>query len=566
MRLGGFQLATDFTLRPDLVTFPLPQLSGSTLVPTTVDVLVNGVRQLSQPVTPGPFEIRSLPIVTGAGEVDIAVQDSLGRQTVTRVPFYSSSELLAPGLLAYSLEGGFVRQGFSQVSNNYDEAALAGTARRGMTDWLTLEAHTELTSTLAMAGGGANVRVGSLGVVSVAGAGSTNNGKTGWTVSASAERNTQKYNIAVSGSLASAGYRDIAGLSDATLPKMSFRVSGGLPLGSWGSLGVAYISQRAFGNAVTNSGIGGANISLVTMSYQTQLADRVNFYTTGYGNLRAHNATTGQSTIGYGAMVGLSFAFGDHYGVAANASSDGGRASYVTQFSKSASEIGEYGLHLTDSEGFARRRLGEFNYNDSAGVLTLGVDESNGSTATRAGVAGSLVVGGDGLYAAQTVNDSFGIVRTGDVEGVGVAYENRLIGRTDSSGGLLVPYLRAYQVNRITLNATDLPPDISADKTDMYVRPPERSGVVVDFNVHSSNGALLRLQDRNGQALPVGSLVQRDGADAAVVGYDGEVYLTELSARNTLKLELPEGGVCEVSFPFKHVKGDLPVIGPLRCN
>ena len=78
VRLGGAQFGTNFALRPDLVTFPLPQVGGSATVPSTVDVLVNGVRQLSEPVQPGPFAVRQLPVVTGAGEVAVVVRDALG--------------------------------------------------------------------------------------------------------------------------------------------------------------------------------------------------------------------------------------------------------------------------------------------------------------------------------------------------------------------------------------------------------------------------------------------------------------------------------------------------------
>ncbi|MGY3695904.1 hypothetical protein ACVIGA_005984 [Bradyrhizobium sp. USDA 3240] len=37
MRLGGVQMQTNFALRPDLVTLPIPALSGSAAVPSTLD-------------------------------------------------------------------------------------------------------------------------------------------------------------------------------------------------------------------------------------------------------------------------------------------------------------------------------------------------------------------------------------------------------------------------------------------------------------------------------------------------------------------------------------------------
>ena len=111
-----------------------------------------------------------------------------------------------------------------------------------------------------------------------------------------------------------------------------------------------------------------------------------------------------------------------------------------------------------------------------------------------------------------------------------------------------------------------MPPDITATKTDVYVRPPERSGVIVDFGVRGSNAALLRLHDAKDQPLPVGAILQRNGADVAPVGYDGEVYVTDLDDKNGFQVLLPDGSSCAIAFPYQHVAGDLPIIGPLRCE
>src|SRR5436305_8189320 len=67
IRLGGAQMQRNFALRPDLVTMPLPTFSGTAAVPSTVDVYVNNVRTLSQPVGPGPYQISNLPTLAGAG-------------------------------------------------------------------------------------------------------------------------------------------------------------------------------------------------------------------------------------------------------------------------------------------------------------------------------------------------------------------------------------------------------------------------------------------------------------------------------------------------------------------
>ena len=84
VRLGGIQVTTDFTLRPDLVTFPVPSIAGSAAVPSTVDILVNGIKQISDSVQSGPFSVSQIPIVTGSGEVSLVVKDALGRESVRR--------------------------------------------------------------------------------------------------------------------------------------------------------------------------------------------------------------------------------------------------------------------------------------------------------------------------------------------------------------------------------------------------------------------------------------------------------------------------------------------------
>ncbi len=54
VRLGGIQIARDFSVRPDLITYPLPAFFGQAAVPSTVDLFVNGYRSTQANVQPGP--------------------------------------------------------------------------------------------------------------------------------------------------------------------------------------------------------------------------------------------------------------------------------------------------------------------------------------------------------------------------------------------------------------------------------------------------------------------------------------------------------------------------------
>ena len=513
IRLGGGQLASDFGLRPDLITYPLPVISASTAVPSTVNVLVNGMRQYSGPVQPGPFAVQTLPVVTGAGEVAVMVQDALGRQTLVTMPFYTSTALLKPGLASYSLEAGAVRQNYGLPNDLYAGWAVNGSSRYGLTDWLTLEGHVEATDGLELIGGGAAVQVGTLGVVNTAVSGSTGHGgipaaagsdNNGGQVSVGFQRQSRSLSLGVSDTIATQGYRDIAAVNGSPMPRSTLTASLGFPLGDWGgSIGLAYVHQTSGtllpGSIFARQGYSFPNsqhIDLVTASYSIPVAGRASFYATGYKDINAAGS--------YGVALGLSFSLGASTSASVGGSLDKGRFSPSAQASKYAQEQNDYGYRLQDQEGIGAHRSAEGEFLSSWGRVSAGVDQSAGQVAERAGASGALVWADGALFASDRINDSFAIVRTGGVADVPVLYENRPLGTTDSDGQLLVPSLLSYQNNHLSVDATKLPLDIDVGQTTTVVRPPDRSGVTVDFRIRKVNAALLKLQDANGKPVPIG--------------------------------------------------------------
>jgi len=138
IRYGGLQVQRDFGLRSDLVTQPLPNLSGSAAVPSTVDVFVNNVKTYSQDVAAGPYSITNLPVVSGNGTAHVVVTDSTGRSTDTAVPFFAAPTLLAKGLTDFSADAGFARRNYGLLSADYDRRPLGSAiGRYGATQWLT---------------------------------------------------------------------------------------------------------------------------------------------------------------------------------------------------------------------------------------------------------------------------------------------------------------------------------------------------------------------------------------------------------------------------------------------
>ena len=96
------QLASNFATDPNFVTFPLPTIGGLAEWNSVAEVFLNNTLRVSEEVPAGPFEIDNLPVVSGAGEVQLRVTDLLGREQFLTQSYYVSPRLLKAGLSDYS--------------------------------------------------------------------------------------------------------------------------------------------------------------------------------------------------------------------------------------------------------------------------------------------------------------------------------------------------------------------------------------------------------------------------------------------------------------------------------
>ncbi|RYY42452.1 MAG: fimbrial biogenesis outer membrane usher protein, partial [Sphingomonadales bacterium] len=169
IRMGGIQLASNFELRPDLVTTPLPSFSGKVAVPTSIDIMTADQRYRVGDVEPGNFTLQNVPIAAGRGEFSVVTRDALGREVIQSMRFYTSRSLLAPGLTGYAVNAGFVRRRYGETSNDYGELVASAFLRRGLSPFLTLEGSAEAIGGLANFGARADFTLGNVALASVEG-------------------------------------------------------------------------------------------------------------------------------------------------------------------------------------------------------------------------------------------------------------------------------------------------------------------------------------------------------------------------------------------------------------
>nr|MBA2238178.1 fimbrial biogenesis outer membrane usher protein [Lysobacter sp.] len=155
VRLGGVQWRRNFGVRPDLISYPVPQFSAEATVPSAVELYVNNVRQLDRQVGAGPFVLTDFPRLVGAGQAVVVVTDALGRRTQINVPLYVDFQRLAPGMSDFSLNAGLLRRGFGAESDGYGSDPVGSASwRRGLRNDITVELHGETGPGLQLGGAG----------------------------------------------------------------------------------------------------------------------------------------------------------------------------------------------------------------------------------------------------------------------------------------------------------------------------------------------------------------------------------------------------------------------------
>lgn len=559
VRLGGVQIARDFSVRPDLVTYPLPAFSGQAAVPSSVDLFINGYRSAQTAVQPGPWSLTNIPFVNGAGDAVITTTDALGRQVTTTLPFYVSASLLKSGLADYAFSAGAVRQNYGVKSADYGAAAASGSYRYGISDWLTLESHAEGSDDVVMGGAGGLLKAGSLGVINAAVAQSDAQGQSGTQYSWGYQYNNSWFSLGTQhilrdttfSNLALIGSRSESADSRYSLARRSAQYTASLSLSDYGSLGLAYLDI---------SGGYGERTRLWNLTWSKNL----------WGNSSLYISASRDRDLGsWDGAISLVIPFGEQSSASVSVERDRqGRSNQRLYASRAMPTEGGIAWDASwarqggDSGDY---RQGSLRYRNNRIDTSAGFWGDDDNTTQWADLSGALVLMDNRLFAANDINDAFVLVKT-RYPGVTVRYENQAMGKTDGQGYLLVPAVSSYYGAKYDIDTLDLPASVAASRVEQRIAVKRKSGFLLDFPIEPLRAASVILHDTRGQPLPLASQVLRAGKESSYVGWDGIVWLENLQARNTLQVITPDGRQCETTFSVARGEPEaLKTYGPLVC-
>ncbi len=492
INIGGLSLAKVYRIDPYFIRQPMLSVSGMAALPSEASVYLDGMLIRKEKLSPGAFDLNNLNYYGGSHLIEVVVKDAYGNEQRIMQPFYFTDSLLKEGLHEYSYNVGFLRQDFGVESNNYGNAAFSAFHRYGVNASLTLGGRAEATRGAFSIGPQASFLIPRAGVVLVSLAASRNESdEAGYAGSLVHTYQYRNFATHLQFQEFSRNYVTIQNVLFTLRPKYGFGAGISYSFGR-SALSLDYLSSRAYD---------GTGRDMASGTYSATITNTL----TGFGTARQINdRITG---IAYEYFVGINWTLGkDIYASSLNRFSDGTRDNIVQVYK-----------NIPGGEGLAYRASyesldsGEFRseiinpsvqYNARYGIYSAdySYQQTNyrDSHAYTISAAGAAVYAGGAFGFSRPVNDSFSIVKVDELKDVKVSLSNTEMGSTDSSGMLIIPEIRSYNYNQVTLDPSNVPMDYQLPNVSVNISPSQWSGSCIFVNakkIQAYTGRILVRKD-----------------------------------------------------------------------
>lgn len=550
LRIGGLQFGTDFALRPDLITNPLPAFEGSVAVPTGLDLIVNDRRFTTGELEAGEFQVRNIPINPGRGEVSVIVRDELGREVVQNARIYVSRDLLAPGLWEGAANVGYIRRRFGQVSNDYRDLTGTFFLRRGFSQSLSLGLSGEVGLGLANVGAQFETTLFDRALVFSELRYSKTAQNNGFLLRTGFESIGSGFSIRADAVIPSKGYRDLAAEAGDPLPAQQINASINFDLRD--TMRVQFTASRQRRQYDPRFPRQTRKVDLLRASFRTKVTDSIDFYSDlSYRKSEQSN---------FAVMAGISIQLGKKRSAQASITRSGGQNSAQAAVFRPDIEPGDIGYGVEALVADRPRVAGTASWRSQFTRLEGQAEYNGGQVAARANARGTIIFAGNTFYARNQTGGSYALVETGHVPGITVLRENREAGVTDSKGRLLVESLTPLVPLQFDIDPDKLPFDAIARSTYRRVIVSRGAVASVKLDVDAYRSQLIKLVDALGKPLKVGTqLVAEPSGTEYMVGYDGLLDFNVLSGDDSFNIVQPGRAPCIMAVPKAEIESfDVP--------
>lgn len=532
--IRGVRVSSEEALQPLEEREFRPVVRGVARTNARVRVSQNNAIIFEQNVPPGPFEFNELNPISSVGNLQVLVSEADGSEQRYLVPFSISAGKLNPGSYRYSVATGLYRN----FSTTQDTQVVQGYVRYGINHLITptvdvlagpnyrnLGLQTSFNTSM---GGisfnalfshlyGSTPKTGqAYGVNYVAPAWRNIN------LYAGTNYQTQFYTTPSSGlGIANNGSQVVFESF-----KRSDFVSLGIGLAELGSIGLGWVEQTGWGDALSSRQI--------RLGYGVTVR-RVSLYAsvnrTSYGDDRPNIDSVNLSAsvpLNFGSWNGLVRASADQVG---NNSPTTGLAYYS---SNNASEHSfSYGLNTTQTDGVSSS--GAFaSFLHPYGNVSASVTAGSGTHQTGLGLSGGLVAHNAGLTLAPALGDTFAIVEVPNGQGAGLLGSSAQV---NSAGFGVVPSLSPYYLNDVQISMESAPMGLEIDNPTQKVAPVSGSIVKLKYKSSSGRPVAITFSLPDGDRFPIGtSVLDKFGNEIATLGQGNRALVRLQSDEGTLQL------------------------------
>ncbi|MCU5774372.1 fimbrial biogenesis usher protein [Erwiniaceae bacterium BAC15a-03b] len=542
----GVELATDDNMYPDTQRGYAPEIRGIARSNAQVSILQQGNVIYRTFVAPGAFVINDLfPLSTG-GDLELEVKEADGSVRVSAIPYASIPLLQRQGHLRYALTAGEYRR---SGSNYATPSFVQGTLLWGLPHNITAYGGAQLAEEYQAIALGAGINLGVLGAISadVTQANST--------LPDGARQNGQSLRFLYGRTLASTGTTlQLAGYRYSTqgfhtLEETALKPNSGgydnLNSNKRERLQVNITQQIGDSGSLTLSGSHQTYWHNAAAADTLQAGFNSHWGSVSYSLAYSYSQQDGQPHPDKAVLFSLSvpLTFGSahdsskqHQVWATSTTSRDGDGNLSQQTGLSGTALEENNLNWSVTQGYGQREGtngdASLDYKGTYGNVAAGYGASNGYRQLRYGASGGIVATGSGVTLGQPLGTTNVLVAAPGAAGVPVENETGI--HTDWRGYTVVPYASVYRENRVTLDVSHLNDNVDIDDAVTRVIPTRGALVRADFSAHTGVRALVTLIF-NGKPVPFGAIVSAgDAASSGLVGDEGQVYLSGLSAKGII--------------------------------
>ena len=510
-RFGGISFGTSFTERPDFVYWNAPTLRGSAVLPSKVDLLLNGVSLYQQEITPGDYVLQTGLNIQQGGNAQIVVEDVLGNRTVQNIPLLINNRLLLPELNEYNVSLGKLRYNYNITSNDYQDFFTNLYFRRGINHNTTLGFNMAYSDDIKNLGLMWTQALGQIGVVDFYAATSHANQGDGYSVGASLSKYWNKVSVGVSASYYTddyemLGYND--GVSANKYDVFSYLNVNDIP---WiGNFNLSYIQRENYDvdsrfskNSILRTGISKSFNQLVMgVSYYNNIEpdnDHGIDFSVSYNFGGGHNVSATQSTNDYSSLDYRFDPLDNNYDFGFGGERRDGISVYQA--------YGNYENRFGDMSG-------QYLYSSEFHNLNFSYE-------------GAIVVLNGKPAFTQYVDNSFALVKVGNYPDIDVYRSLSPVGKTNKDGTFWVSDIVPYVKYDISFNLDQLNMDDKVEYPNKQIVGLSKRGYIVDFPVYQSHRIVVRLLNLDGNVFVPGSevYINHNNEDFYPIDAEGKVYL-----------------------------------------